>query len=325
MQPTRILIGYDASDCAIAALNDLPRAGLSGEIEAVVLSISEQWVPELSVADDTDVLPVGTSDDAAPEQEPHHHTTQGSQTQESRGMQALHEAEQVAAEGASRVRAMFPQWFVRSEARANGPAWGILEAADEHDTDLIIVGSHGRRALARLVLGSVSLRVLTDARCNVRIARSPHEPHRPEVRIVVGLDGSAHALTALKSIVDRRWTSGAIVRLVAVVSKLIGEDDRGSDLDAIEDLRAELIKQQIETAKTLLAPTPAIVEVVLRAGDPATALLSEAEEWGADAIVAGARGEDVVESGPVGSVASKIAARAHCSVEIVRDRNARRA
>jgi nucleotide-binding universal stress UspA family protein len=51
------------------------------------------------------------------------------------------------------------------------PAEGVLDAADAEDADLIVVGSHGRSRLGRLILGSVSTRVIEHARLPVLVAR----------------------------------------------------------------------------------------------------------------------------------------------------------
>lgn len=51
------------------------------------------------------------------------------------------------------------------------PAQGILDAADEHRVDLIIMGSRGRGNFANLLLGSTSERVLRYAKVPVLIAR----------------------------------------------------------------------------------------------------------------------------------------------------------
>jgi nucleotide-binding universal stress UspA family protein len=51
------------------------------------------------------------------------------------------------------------------------PAQGILDAADEHRVDLIIMGSRGRGTFANLLLGSTSERVLRYAKVPVLIAR----------------------------------------------------------------------------------------------------------------------------------------------------------
>jgi nucleotide-binding universal stress UspA family protein len=47
-----------------------------------------------------------------------------------------------------------------------------LEAAAEHDrADLVVVGSHGRRGIRRMVLGSVAEAVVRHAACSVLVAR----------------------------------------------------------------------------------------------------------------------------------------------------------
>ncbi len=51
------------------------------------------------------------------------------------------------------------------------PAQGILEAAEEHHADLIIMGGRGRGTFANLLLGSTSERVLRFAKVPVLIAR----------------------------------------------------------------------------------------------------------------------------------------------------------
>jgi nucleotide-binding universal stress UspA family protein len=51
------------------------------------------------------------------------------------------------------------------------PADGILEAAEQSGCDLIVMGSHGRRGLAKFLLGSQATEVLTRARIPVLICR----------------------------------------------------------------------------------------------------------------------------------------------------------
>jgi nucleotide-binding universal stress UspA family protein len=54
-----------------------------------------------------------------------------------------------------------------------GPA--IVEAAGQWPADLIVLGTHGRGALGRLVFGSVAAYVTTHASCPVTTMRAPHE------------------------------------------------------------------------------------------------------------------------------------------------------
>ena len=49
------------------------------------------------------------------------------------------------------------------------PAEAILAASDAENVDVIVLGSHGRGLLGRLVLGSISTRVSEQARCQVLV------------------------------------------------------------------------------------------------------------------------------------------------------------
>lgn len=51
------------------------------------------------------------------------------------------------------------------------PATGIVAAAKERDCDLIVMGSHGRRGLGRLVLGSQAAEVIAASKLPVLICR----------------------------------------------------------------------------------------------------------------------------------------------------------
>ena len=52
------------------------------------------------------------------------------------------------------------------------PARTILQTAEELGVDLVVVGSHGRRGIKRLLAGSVAESVMREARCPVLVARS---------------------------------------------------------------------------------------------------------------------------------------------------------
>jgi nucleotide-binding universal stress UspA family protein len=67
---------------------------------------------------------------------------------------------------------------------ATSPALSIVEYAQNHEIDLIVMGTHGRGALAHLVMGSVAERVVRLARCPVLTVRHPeHEFIRPDALV----------------------------------------------------------------------------------------------------------------------------------------------
>ena len=64
---------------------------------------------------------------------------------------------------------------------AGEPARQILQLAADLEADLIVVGSHGKKALERLVMGSVSLEVVKKAPCAVLVARPKVQVATPEI------------------------------------------------------------------------------------------------------------------------------------------------
>jgi nucleotide-binding universal stress UspA family protein len=52
----------------------------------------------------------------------------------------------------------------------------IVEAAEAEHADMVLVGSHGRGAVGRLFLGSVSEHVVRNARCPVLVVRPRETP-----------------------------------------------------------------------------------------------------------------------------------------------------
>jgi nucleotide-binding universal stress UspA family protein len=78
------------------------------------------------------------------------------------------------------------------------------------------------------------------------------------------------------------------------------------------------IKGMVDSATKKLQAAGLATEVVMKEEEPKRLLLDEAEGWDADCIFVGARGMGRLERFLIGSVSSAIAARAHCSVEVVR-------
>jgi nucleotide-binding universal stress UspA family protein len=61
-----------------------------------------------------------------------------------------------------------------------------------------------------------------------------------------------------------------------------------------------------------------VVSSDIKEGDPKHVLPDIAAQWDADCLVVGARGLSRVQRFLLGSVSAAVAARAHCSVEVIR-------
>jgi nucleotide-binding universal stress UspA family protein len=284
----KILIAYDGSSCADSALEDLRRAGLPRLAEAAVLSVSELWMPVLESVGAGEVRIVG----ALPV--------------------SLGKAESLAQRACERVQSYFPHWTVKAEARSGSPASVIIVRADEWRPDLIVVGSHGRSALGRFMLGSVSQKVVTEAHCSVRVARGHGSDTEAPARLLIGVDGSPDSEAAITAAATRVWPADSEARVVIAIDDVVSEV-----IDQIEGGRAR-IHETIEAAGARLRAAGLAVSSQIRKGDPKSILPAEAETWGADSIFVGARGLSRFERFRLGSVSAATASRAHCSVEVVR-------
>ncbi len=56
----------------------------------------------------------------------------------------------------------------------------LFDAARMERTDLLVVGSHGRTGIARLMLGSVSSHLVTHAPCSVLVVKGPQTADDPK-------------------------------------------------------------------------------------------------------------------------------------------------
>jgi len=144
-----VVFAYDGSELASIAIERAGKQLAPGQ-DALVLCV---WQP----ADVGFVAPSGRTFDAA------------------QAPEVKNAAEDVAAHGAS----LAEQAGFRSQSKAvwAAPTWkGIVDAADEHDASLIVIGSHCRRGLRGRLLGSVAAAVVAHSTRSVLVVHQWPEP-----------------------------------------------------------------------------------------------------------------------------------------------------
>ncbi len=303
----RLLIAYDGSHAADSAINDLIYAGLPDTLDVVVMSVADVYLPPAPRAPEAEV----------PEFPP-----VVFQIARERAQAEVEAHRALAARACERVQSLFPKWNCTPLAVADSPGWGVVKQATEWKADLVVVGAQSHSRLERLFLGSVSHKVMAEAPCSVRIAR----PHRAkdELRIVVAVDGSVDSQAALQEIAARAWRPGTQFRLVVVVDphletamtwpgflpqNFVQTNDRNG---------REWIARLAEAAAQIVFAAGLNVSNHIYDGPPKDVILRVSDEWHADAIFLGARGLNHGNRLALGTVASAVASRATCTVELVR-------
>lgn len=303
----KLLIGYDGSDCAKAAVEDLVLAGLPTSVEATILSVADMLIK----VPYEEYLPPAQPEAAPP--------AKIVATARSLAAEAMTQAREASLEGAALVSTLFPGWGVRAEAVADSPYWALIKRAEQWGANLIVVGSNGRSAVGRLVLGSVSQNVLSHAACSVRVARTRERGAAPP-RVVLGVDGSRFSQMAADAVAARQWPAGTEVRVVTAIDpqlsmaiayhfvygERVPEDFVVAARQGADEVAAKLRKAGLSTSTA--------VEVA----DPKHFIVEQAKEWNADSVFLGARGHSRLERFLIGSVSAAVAARAPCTVEVVR-------
>lgn len=100
-------------------------------------------------------------------------------TASGRTLDAMDESEKVAAGVLAEVEKIRPRSELPADVKLHchvvrgAPAQSIVDEATSHRCDLVVVGTHGRTGLNRLVLGSVAETVVRLSPCSVLTVKKP--------------------------------------------------------------------------------------------------------------------------------------------------------
>ncbi len=214
----------------------------------------------------------------------------------------------------------------RCDVREGAPANEILACAHESSSDLIVIGTHGRSGLERLVLGSVAEKVLRKAACPVLTVPHCDAVPTPPLyqRILCAIDFSKCSMRALDYAMSLAQEANTHL-MVAHVFELAGtmpEDWRAilsprsarEELQALEDERSEKLARAVPE-QVLSSCT---VETVMARGTPYREILRLASEQRSELIVLGIHGRSAADLFFLGSTTNQVVRHSTCPVLTMR-------
>jgi nucleotide-binding universal stress UspA family protein len=186
--------------------------------------------------------------------------------------------------------------------RTSGSAYeGILEEVGEIQPDLIIMGRHGYTGLARLLMGSVTARVIGHSPCNVLVV--PQGVTLSFQRLLIASDGSPYGEAAWREALSLAQRMGSALIGVSVAP---ADGDIPLATKVVRTLELEAEKQGIS------------LDTLIPMGRPDEAIVKAAEFKEASLIVLGSHGGTGLKRLLMGSVAERVIGHTPCAVLVVK-------
>jgi nucleotide-binding universal stress UspA family protein len=188
----------------------------------------------------------------------------------------------------------------------------IARCAREQAADLIVMGTHGRRGVAHVLLGSVAEKVVRIAPCPVLTIRQ-RRPDRT-ANVLVATDFSVAAEGALEYGRTVAHLFGARLHLLHVVDNYFLRPVASDTHALVTSARSQLAAQLTADDRSTLQA----IESIETSDHPADAIVDYARNADIDLIVMGTHGRPAFDRLFLGSVAERVVRTAPCDVLTVR-------
>jgi nucleotide-binding universal stress UspA family protein len=195
----------------------------------------------------------------------------------------------------------------------------VLEYVKDQEIDLIVMGTHGRRGLEHLFLGSIAEEMVQSAPCSILTVREIQEP-KPTgrvSRILVPIDFSEHSRKALTYAKEIASVNGARLQLLHVIEEPIYPAFYSAYSVFNPTLFKDIYSEAEKELKKLFRETegPEVkADIHLIHGRAAMEIPKFAEKNGSDLIVIATHGLTGIKHLLLGSVAEKVVRLAKCPV-----------
>lgn len=181
---------------------------------------------------------------------------------------------------------------------------GIIEEAIDKKSDVIIMGRRGMTGLKRVLMGSVTAKVIAYAPCKVLIV--PKEANIKGENIMLATDGSRFSEAAKKEAINMAKRCPQVKTFTAL-SVASSSDKLGESKAILERVKVAANKEGVE------------MQELATVGVPYETIIQTAKERDINVILTGTHGRTGIEKLLMGSVAERVVALSHCSVLVVKD------
>ena len=203
----------------------------------------------------------------------------------------------------------------------HGIPWtSIVDTLEDPAFDLVVIGTHGRTGLARILLGSVAEKVVRHAPCPVLAIRPDGEP-KPFTHALCPTDFSEDSRQAIDFAAELVRPGGAGITLLRVIETPVSYSGELPDPALIRELDQRSAAQLEAWAARLRSAVSVPVTTRCRVGWPGAEILAAIDhDPSIDLVVMGSHGRTGIKRVLLGSVAEKVVRHARCPVCVARKR-----
>lgn len=194
----------------------------------------------------------------------------------------------------------------------------IVDIAREKKADLISMGTHGRRGIKRLIMGSVTSKVIVNAPCDVMVVKRPCTECTGEYKsILVPFDGSEFSKKALEHACQLSKIDKAEIKVLYVIPRY-EEMIEFFKTESIKKSLAQEAEKIINEAKKLASYHGLTADERIQEGHVGEKIIETANKLKNDLIVMAAHGWKGVSKAIMGSTTERVIMNTPCPVLVVK-------
>jgi hypothetical protein len=181
------------------------------------------------------------------------------------------------------------------------PYEDIVRHASKNNVDMIIMGTHGKTEMKRLMMGSVTALVIGHAPCNVLVL--PLNAKVECKNVLIATDGSKYSEAAASEAIGIAKRCGSSLIVISIASS---DAEIASANDNVKKVTETAEKESIK------------IKAIVAKGNPYEAIVETSKQEKADLIVVGSHGRTGLVRLLMGSVTERVIGHAEAAVLVVK-------
>lgn len=201
--------------------------------------------------------------------------------------------------------------------RQGEPYEVVTEVARERGADLIVMGTHGRRGIRRVIMGSVTAGVILNSPCDVLVLKKPCEECTGRYHsILVPYDGSKQAVKAVRRAAEIASVNGVTITILYVIP---GYEEIGFLRTAsIREKIREEAREIVIVGEKITSQMGVTANTLVEEGNISDCVVKAAGSLASDLIVMGSHGWRGIDKAIIGSTTERVIAYSPIPVLVVR-------